>query len=299
MADNETGFGTSGDGTFILLTGPGGRMSQILDEAAQRAKEKFATAVRPIVGARRGGRHDPVGTCVLIDLDGIPYLFTATHVLKHNADSSLYVGTADGNWQQLEAEFSVVREKDDADPEDRMDISAARLPAEIADALGRKDFIPRSEISRYCGSAKQRCYTFIGYPISQNKGYDPITSTVKSKLRDYTSTGIDDAATYLRAGIHPEQHLAVSYGKFSKVGGLKQFSIDMHGFSGGAVVDVGELGNFEVAGGLSVPDPKLVAIIIEKDSDQDIIFGTRVLDLLDGIIQSTDGTDQTVSSSCS
>ena len=287
MTENDSGFGTSGDGKFSLLTGPGGRIGEVLDEATKRAEQKFAKAIRLVVKPRSGGRHDPIGSCVLIELDGDPYLFTATHVLDHNSDSCLYVGAADGTWLLVQAEFTVVRESDDTDAVDRMDISAARLTDEAADRLGRDNFIPRSEVSRYSGKAATRAFTFLGYPISQNKGYDPNKEIVKAKLRNYTSSGIDDADTYRQAGIHPDQHIAVSYGKFSKEGGNKQFSVDMHGFSGGAIIDVGELGSIEVAGGLSVPDPKLVAIIIEKDGVQDIIFGTRILDLLDRIVQAS------------
>lgn len=280
MTTFDSGFGPTGDGKFKLLSGA--RTREILNDFAARAENRFCRSVLPIVGAKRNGNHDPIGSCVLIEREGVPYLVTAAHVLKHNSDTSLYVGTDKPHL--IEAEFTVGRETDGNQGADRIDLAVARLDAEMAGRIGRDRFISRAEISVSVAPIEGRFFTCLGYPISQNKGFDPSTNVIKSKLRNYTSVGVHDIGTLAAIGISSETHIAVDHGKFSRDQGNKALSFDMHGCSGGAIIDIGRLGDPEVAGGLSNPTPKLIAIVIEQYETHGIVFGTKLSAFLDQIV---------------
>lgn len=245
-----------------------------INEAADRAGT-YAHAVRPIYGATAEGRPEHIGSSILIDASGTKLIITAAHVIDWNDQSSLYVGLA--ATELLEAEFMTSMAPNDNRDDDAIDFAVARFPEKLLAALGDATFIPETMIGVPDDPSRHH-FTCIGFPNSQNKKPAPCARTMRPRRRSYTSVG--RPASYLPNRARDDTHVLVDFNsKFSRNStGARLHSGKPVGMSGGAIFDVGPLG--EVANLLAPASPRLAAVFIEGHRDERVLMGTRIDQIL-------------------
>lgn len=265
---------------------------EYLDKAANAALAQFRDAVMPIYGVTDKGDPDHIGSAVLLDLREGKFLLTAAHVLDWNGKTSLYLGADEFVLLEFEALITVAPDGDR--DKDHADFAIARLDAEIRSKLSRAKFITEAEISRSVGPAEGRTYACLGYPNSKNK-VKPFKGTkVRPSLLPYTSTGrpVSQLPDIARDGIH----ILIDYNAKNARDelGKKVSATDMHGCSGGAVIDLGRISADALGGKL---EPKLAALSIEGHAKEKVILGTRLTAIVPAIrhhLKSTSGRTNTV-----
>lgn len=258
---------------------------EYLDEAAKAALAQFRDAVMPIYGVTDKGDPDHIGSAVLLHFPEGKFLLTAAHVLDWNGKTSLYLGADEFVLLEFEALITVAPHGDR--DKDHADFAIARLDAEIRSKLSRAKFITEAEISWSVGPAEGRTYTCLGYPNSKNK-MKPFKGTkVTPSLLPYTSTGrsASQLPNIARDGIH----ILVDYNAKNARDelGKKVSATDMHGCSGGAIIDLGRISADALGGKL---EPKLAALFIEGHAKEKVILGTRLTSILPAIRHHLNGT---------
>ncbi|RVH60095.1 hypothetical protein CN213_06210 [Sinorhizobium meliloti] len=253
---------------------------EYLDEAAKAALAKFRDAVKPIYGATERGAPDHIGTALLLELPEGRFLLTAAHVIDHNCDTSLYLGA--GGFAILQFEALVTAAPDGKRASDHADFAIARLDDEFVGKLSNTQFITGADISRSVAPAEGRTYTCLGYPNSKNK-LKPLSGVkITPKLLPYTSTG--KPTTQLPKIARDEFHILVDYNaKYVRdEDGNKVSATDMHGCSGGAIIDLGRISPDSIGAPF---EPKLAALFIEGHRAEKVIVGTRLSAILAGVRQ--------------
>ncbi|WSG98802.1 hypothetical protein U8P76_30685 (plasmid) [Rhizobium johnstonii] len=249
-----------------------------LDEAAKAALATFRDAVKPIYGATDRGIPDHIGTALLLELPEGRFLLTAAHVLDHNNETSLYLG-ADG-FALLQFEALVSAAPDGKRSSDHADFAIACLDDEILAKLSNAKFITEAEINRSTASSEGRTYTCLGYPNSKNKVKPHKGPRITPQLLPYTSVG--RSAAQLPEIAKDEFHILVDYNaKYAKdEAGTKVNAIDMHGCSGGAIIDLGRIAPDTLAAAF---EPKLAGLFIEGHGSEKVLLGTRVSAILTAV----------------
>ncbi|MER8438315.1 serine protease [Mesorhizobium sp. M1312] len=248
---------------------------EYLDDAAKAALAKFRDAVRPIYGVTDKGAPDHIGTALLLELPEGHFLLTAAHVVDHNQGTSLYLGA--DKFALLQFEALVTTSPDGNRGSDHADFAIARLDADLLAKLSAAKFVTEADISRSGVSTEGRTYTCLGYPNSKNRVKPHKGPKVTPMLLPYTSTG--KPAAQLPKIAKDEFHILVDYNaKYVRdEHGKKVSATDMHGCSGGAIVDLGKIS----PDALSAPfGPKLAALFIEGHAKEKVILGTRVSAIL-------------------
>jgi len=78
-------------------------------------------------------------------------------------------------------------------------------------------------------------------------------------------------------GISGDDHLVIGHRKHSKdEKGNKVSSYALHGFSGGAVIDLGKISDPAVAAGVTPCEPRLAGLFIEYYREHQAIVATRI-----------------------
>ena len=248
-------------------------------EGSEAALERFRSAVRPIYGSTQSGVPEHIGTALLLDLPEGRCLLTAAHVIDWNETTTLYIGGDD--LEKLEFEASVTQAPEGNRGKDHADFAIARLGETLLAKLSGAKFISETEISRSVAKTEGRMYTCLGYPNSKNKINTYRGTNVTPKLGIYTSLG--RPASSLPKLATESDHILVDFdAKYSRdESGAKVSSIALPGFSGGAIIDLGQLS--DPASLDSEFDPKLAALLIEGHSAQKVILGTRITRILSAL----------------
>ena len=266
---------------------------EYLDDAAKAALAAFRDAVKPIYGATERGAPDHIGTGLLLELPEGRFLLTAAHVLDHNRETSLYLGAGGFALLQFEALVSVA--PDGKPYSDHADFAIARLGEDFLAKLSNTKFISEAEISRTVAPSEGRTYTCLGYPNSKNKVKWHKLPKVTPKLFPYTSIGL--SAARLPKFATDEFHILVDYSaKYARdEDGNKVSATDMHGCSGGAMIDLGRVGPGSLA---AAPEPKLAALFIEGHPTEKVLLGTRVAAILEAVRKHLKATDPAPEAEC-
>lgn len=238
---------------------------------ANTAKGKFGAAVAPIYGVTDKNIPVHIGSAIFLNLNEGKFLFTAAHVIDWNRETTLYVG--DNELLELSFDAWVSRHQSDDRAQDHFDFAVARLSENFCSHLSRIEFVDENEICQSDQHMEGHAYTCIGYPNSKNKVTGYSGKKVKSVLGTYT--GVAKAAESLSFIEDSSAHLGLKYSpKYSKNdSGDRVNSISIRGFSGGAIIDIGE---FTLQSRSDPPVPKLAAILAEFHDNEGVILGTRI-----------------------
>ena len=254
------------------------QLRERMDELAERAQEQLRTAVRSVYRATKDGAPDQIGSCILLDLQGLKILLTAAHIIDENKATSLYV-TGVTDLVLVEAEFICSIKPRGARSNDLLDFAAARIPVSMIAQLG-EGYVRMDQIRRDSSEDKGHLFTILGHPNSANEFVDHERSTVATTLLPYSSTARFSRRLGTKAGNEGRDHLFIDYGKFSREDGAKMESVEPPGLSGGAVIDAGEPSDLKVFRGEVIPTPRLAGMVIEWWKKDRVLVASRLETIL-------------------
>jgi len=243
-----------------------------MNEGADAANE-MADCIRPIYGADDRGRPLHIGTALLLDLKEGPHILTAAHVIDWCEETTLYLGLH--TQVELPSPFLTTEPPDGDRSKDVVDVAIRSFPKELLGSLGSAKFLPEDQIVDVPGSCVGRTYTCIGFPNSQNRTPPRSQPNIlHPQTRIYTSTGADYSRLPNRAV--PVAHILINFDfKFSRtMDGRRTASGRPEGMSGGAVFDLGNLG--DPATLMDPIRPKLAGLFIEAHRGPGVILATRI-----------------------
>jgi hypothetical protein len=255
-----------------------------LHERMYAAARGIGNAVRPILRAKtKGGRAEPLGSCVLIRYKNVHLLVTAAHVVDHNEESALYI-PVQGRLSKLEASGVITRAPESGRCQDRFDFSVLKLPSAMVSALGNVRYVGENEICSEQTHTKGRAHMALGYPISKNKKIDHVRRKVRPRRLPYGGTTVEDTKFAAKLGISGEDHLFIAYDKRSRDSeGRIVNSSDPTGMSGGALIDLGNLSHPMELAGLRDEPFRLAGILIEMHAADKRMVAVKIDTVLGGL----------------
>lgn len=246
---------------------------------AQRAR----ASVRPIY-RNKGLRPEQLGTCSFLEIDGADYLVTAAHVIDNHEDHTLFVGQGEFVGITLTFRSTVPRAGKRAN--DKIDFAFAPL-----DGSWRERGIEAIPVSDLIDRADAPLYSAIGYPNSRNRKYNPVKNTVKPTVRQFISNPVDDPAAFAAIGLSPDVHLALRRDpKYALSGGVRVKPFEPRGMSGGMIFALYGVQSLDVIAGLKPPLVVPEAIVTERSAEHKLLFGTRLVSIIDTIRRDRAGT---------
>jgi len=249
------------------------QLRERMNELSDRAEQRFKDAVQPIYGASEFGEPEHIGSCILIDLQGMKVLLTAGHVIDGNKNTTLYVGGA-RTPVAIEAQFLGSTSQGRARGNDRYDFAAAKLQADVATLLGDK-FVAQGDIVTG-PTIPPRYLTALGYPNSKNS-YSRAKGVLVPKMLPYSTNAQMSDELANRYGESGKNHLFLGYGRYSRSqNGEKTNSIAPVGMSGGAVIDAGNIADPKVFRGEMEPTPRLAGVTIELWRKNQVLVATSL-----------------------
>lgn len=210
-------------------------------ECRDKALEQFSRAILPIYGSTDTGEPIHLASCILIKSDDEPLMLTAAHNIDLNRGTTLYTGTS--TLEPISLTFAATRAPRGNRSKDRYDFAIARISNDLASKLGTARYVTEGEISRSVGATSGHLYTCLAYPNSENTEFDREHRLVTPQLLSYSSTAISPPPKLLRKlKVSGEDHLFIDYKGHSRDEvGNRIRSISLLGFSGGGVIDLGNL----------------------------------------------------------
>ena len=215
-----------------------------ISECTEESAKHFQKSVRPIYASTDGNNPIPIGSCVLLLVDGQRYVVTAAHIIDWISDAALYVaGLVGQRLVQILGDVSSTRPPTGGRRKDRWDFAFWPISAEIASALGAVRFLDANEVSQNRATPNNRVYMAIGYPENKNKRkVDKPKRQIKTVLRKYSSNVLELPNLARELDISGDEHFFLRFEKRSQdSNGKRVTTFNPVGMSGGAFVD---LGNF-------------------------------------------------------
>ena len=249
-----------------------------MNELAERAAERFLSAVRPIYGATKNGDPNHIGSAVLLDIRGMKLLLTAAHVVDANEEmtTTLYIGGAEGRFVEIKSQFRLTSRPDGDRNKDQYDFAVGRLSEEMIAQLGT-GYVTEGDIATKVQPG--HLYTAVGFPNSKNRWSDPKTKKTVAKGFRYSSTCRfnDKIAKRLADHGRGEHHIFLGYNKQSRSEeGIQVSSVAPRGLSGGAIIDAGRPSDLRVFREEIAPVPRLIGMTVERWKDHQVLVGTRM-----------------------
>jgi hypothetical protein len=252
----------------------------LLQTGSKDARTRFGNSVVPVYGATINNQPEHLGSAILMELSEGRFVLTAAHVLDHGDTATLYLGAPSaGKLVAIVADAHVTVAPGDNRHEDRADFALIKVDPTLAVALAKEKFIVEDQISRSVSDPSKRTYTCLGFPNSKNRVTGYRGKSITPKVGIYTSAGRSPEMLPERAD--GEYHLLVDHNqKWScDDAGNRVNSISLPGFSGGAIIDLGELGDPNC---LETPcEPKLAALLIEGHPSEKVILGVRISKIIE------------------
>jgi hypothetical protein len=185
-----------------------------LRECIEAAQARYGAAVLPIYGSNSTGGPFHIGSCVLLRLEGEPFLLTAAHVIDWHETASLYVGQS--QLEPINLNFIATKRVAGSRDRDKADFAIAKLPADFAAKLVGAKFVTESEISYADVMTKGRAFTCLGFPNSKNARIDRVKKAITSQMASVTNLRILPDELLSELGVTGGQHIFLSHKKYSK-----------------------------------------------------------------------------------
>lgn len=174
--------------TGIVRTARMNEPPDSLDRFTLQAERDFRASVGPVYrNSVANPRPEHIGSCVLLNMDGVPTVVTAAHILDQRADQTLYVAGVPGTSPVpiLRGVVMTTPTLEARRVSDHFD-TAIWQPLTV-DALGAVDFLDAWRISHNRPQSADRLYTALGYAISRNKkAVDHRTRSISTHVSMYT-----------------------------------------------------------------------------------------------------------------
>ena len=243
-----------------------------MKEGANAAEEAIS-CIRPIYGADEAARPMHIGTALLLELAEGPHIMTAAHVIDWADTTTLYLGLR--THVEVPSTFLTTVAPGGERNADVVDVAIAPFPMDQLGTLDGAAFYPEHRIGNWTGPSVGRSYVCIGYPNSQNRTPPRSQPNIlRPRSRTYTSGGVD--ASVLPGRANHVAHLLVGFDfKHSRdMDGRRTSSGNPAGMSGGAMFDLGRLG--DPATLASPVEARLSGMFIEAHRGAGVIMATRI-----------------------
>lgn len=251
------------------------RMNQCSDELAK----KYLQSVRSIYGSTERCEPEQIGSCVLIEYQGIKILITAAHVIDNNEYTSLYV-SGENQLVLISASADVTDAPDGDRKSEKLDFSIIYLTEEMITNIGNVSYIQENEIQLGDVQANEVCCLTLGYPNSKNKynKYKSKNNNIVETPFVYTSNLQKDHQDFKNNQAHPDQHYLLDFSaKNSKdENNQKVNSISPKGVSGGGLFLIKSMEKPESYKPNTPCTGRLLAILIEFHKEHKVLMYTRL-----------------------
>ena len=271
---------------MVKIETPEEAENRLLRERSAEAARVFDGAIRPIYEVDVPGRNPkikPAGSCILLSVDGHHIMCTAAHVLdvrwKFNkeiyvAGTSRLVPILDGMIRST----TLPPSGSNRGP-DRFDCGFWGIPQDTVTALGDVDFIDPVQISPNNAPTDRRYYKAMGYRISRNK--DLISNPTKSITpgrSSYCGSVSANPELAQALGVSGADHLFVNFDpeNITDEAGKPANIYSPVGFSGGALVDLGDFTDPAAYSSGSIWRPALSGMLIEHRRKYKAMVAVRI-----------------------
>ena len=231
----------------------------------------------PILGESEKGEPCPVGSGVLISIEGRNWIVTAAHVLDEAEFGNLYLG-GERDLLILEGDFFKSSLPPTGRKDDRIDLGYVCVDS-VSDGLSKNFcFLPEFHTETTHQTEEGRNYLFTGYPHKGVKLKKP-ERKVAPLLHSFESKGIE-LLRYGAMGLDPRAHIAIGFNakRAKNRDGKIETPKDQRGTSGGGVwiAGSGSVGTADVV-------PRLVGLVIEHRRSEKALVATKIGPLISKI----------------
>lgn len=267
-----------------MILSPREAYRELIEKAADAVLRVASTCVIPLFGEDKRGRPDPIGSGVLLEIEGESFLVTAAHVYDHIESSPLYIG--DPNTPQIVGEFNVTAAPNGNRHQDRIDFAFTQINKENIKKL--RVFKPvKLNVHQNHTVNQSSWYTITGYPVSKAKKHlDPVHQKFFPQLSRYSNYPIIDSDVYRTLGLRMDTHIIISHGKFSTAAdGTRVKSFKMNGMSGGPIFNCGTISDPQYLTREADFTPTVAGIMIEQHKVENVAIGTKIDVILSEILR--------------
>ena len=233
--------------------------------------EQPKASICPIFREHRGSMEQ-FGSSVLLDILGVNFLLTASHITDLNESSSLYIPgkkhliPISGYLADMRMPTSGNRD------DDRYDVAYYRLDHDcISEIHDEFAFLKADDCDLYDTTSDGDCYTIIGYPSRKS---ETVGQSTRTELISLTGEGVTDSR-YGKSNRNIQHHLLIQYRR-NRALHYRTFKKSLvclpEGMSGGGVF----AWHKELPNPKFVTQPKLVGIVTDYDQGNDVFIATRL-----------------------
>jgi hypothetical protein len=258
------------------------------DRFTLQAEEEFRASLRPIYrNSALKPRPVHVASCLLLSIDGDPTICTAAHVADHSAEHDLYLGGVQGGRPVHipQGAFVSTPAPGGNRSQDHFDYAFWQPPSLAAFAtLGAVEFLKVPEILAESAPTRTKLFTAIGYARSRNK--DKINhsrKTIETRISMYSAHVEDMPELAANLGITGAEHLFLQWEPLSFAGTTRMNTFGARGFSGGALLDLGEFTSDKSYERDPKGNAKLSGMIIEYYEPYRALVSVKIGTIIDGI----------------
>lgn len=259
-------------------------------ECATQAAEDFADSVRPIYRSSDASDKLPehIGSCILLDIDGTKVVSTAAHIADDiEKGATLFVAAPPR--PQLVPIFGGNIKVTTAPQKDRnldhFDCAFWRVPDDVVEDLGTANFLGTLRLSHNRAPLERRYFTALGYAVSRNKdGVDHVQRSIAIIPSMHTSNAVPELALAKKLGGASDEHIFVRFEKRAQdVDGATVNTFHPRGFSGGALLDLGDFTSPAIYAGSTRQRALLSGMMIEYHPKHRAIVAVKIGPIASGI----------------
>lgn len=258
-----------------------------LNECTHALTDKFLTSVRPVYRVRAVGQRLPehIGSCVLLNIGGYKCVVTAAHVADNRESTALYMaGGLYTELVQIVGDVHATPKPQGNRNKDPYDFAIWHLTDDVAATLGNAQYITEESICANRAKIDGRVYLALGYPVSKNKRLNMAQSSIPPAPYSYTTNAKEDDVLAATLGVTGNDHFFLAREKRSRdAQGQIVDSVKPVGLSGGALIDLGQLGRPENLSPLSPCTGYLAGILIENRSQRKALVAVKIQLILEHI----------------
>jgi hypothetical protein len=241
------------------------------------AVRHMGSAIMPIYYAKENGRAGHLGTCILFRRHNRHFLITAAHVIDAHLQSQLLIPIR-GELKLILGNAIMTTPPAKGRRFDKFDFAVVALDQAFVHDLGDKRHISDDALHAGDWDTSGRMYVAVGYPNSRNdKNIDHRKRQIRPAPFSYGATVVSDEAFAKKLGVSGRDHLFLKYDKRSRdVDGVVVNSIDPHGMSGGALIDMGKASAAALAANTTPSVFRLVGLLIEYHRTDRTMVAVRI-----------------------
>jgi hypothetical protein len=258
------------------------------DRFTLQAEDEIRASLRPIYrNSARKPRPVHLASCLLLEIDGAPTICTAAHVADHSREHDLYIGGVEGGRPVHIPQGAFVStlapggNRDD----DHFDYAFWQPPSLAAvAALGGATFMKVPESAAESAPTQTRLFTAIGYARSRNKDkLNHARKTIETRISMYSAHVETIPELAARLGITGAEHTFLQWEPLSFAGTTRMNTFGARGFSGGALLDLGEFTNDESYERDPKGNAQLAGMIIEYYEEYRALMSVKIDTMVSGI----------------